>query len=139
MLFATDGQKIREHELTQRFTSGFGRQWLRHCLFILLRIQRQSLKEQLLIGAGHVSFTARPKHRLLEYRQLLVSPIEGELQRLNLLLLESDERRLFSDQRILLGGGRCQFLGAAIQSVEPLQEFVGGTSLTHAQIYMSNC
>jgi hypothetical protein len=44
---------------------------------------------------------------------------------------------LLSDQRIFLGDSRSQFLGAAIQSVEPSQEFVGGTSLIHAQIYMS--
>jgi hypothetical protein len=46
-----------------------------------------------------------------------VSPIEGDLQRRNLLLLDSDQGLLFSDQRILPGDGCCQFLSAAIQSV----------------------
>jgi hypothetical protein len=89
------------------------------------------------IGAGHVTLATRPKHRLLEERQLFASPIEGDLLRRELLLLEGDQRPLLSDQRVFLGDERCQFLGAAFQSVEPPQEFVGGTSVIHAQIYMS--
>jgi hypothetical protein len=76
IVLAANGQKIRE------------RLW--HCVFFLLRFERQRLEEQFLIGAGHVALATRAKECLLEDRQLLASLIKGELQRRNLLLLNGD-------------------------------------------------
>ena len=135
VIFPANWQKIRKHELATRLASVLGRWWLRQGrrrIVQWLHFQRPRLEEQLLIGAGHVTFATRPKECLLEERQLLASPIEGDLLRRKLFLLDGDQRLLLSDYRILLGDKCCQFLSAAFQSVEPQQEFVGGTSVIHA-------
>jgi hypothetical protein len=90
-----------------------------------------------LVRSRYVALATRPKHRLLEEHQLLASPVEGYLLRRKLLLLDGDQSLLFSYQCIFLCNECCQFLGAVIQSVEPPQEFVGGTSVIHAKIYVS--
>jgi hypothetical protein len=69
---------------------------------------------------------------------LLVRLVEGRLRGCNLLLLDSNQGLLLSDQRILLGDGRDQFLDAAIQSVKPFRKLVRGTSVILALRRQSN-
>jgi hypothetical protein len=86
------------------------------------------MEEQLLIGRWHVTLATWCKQRLLQKRELLASLIEGRLLRRKLFLLNGN-------QCVFLGDERSQFLGAVLQSVQALKEFVagGGTSVIHAR------